>query len=222
MGDEQGLALLVSKVLGTAVIAGSLTVKLPIIRNCIVMKKTEGLSVGSLYTEIVACTISSLYSILTFMPLSSWGELLSVLAQNFILAGCIWYYNQYSLAKCAGTTLVFVLSTFTLYAYLPESAYFSLPLVSMFIGWSGVLPQIYSNHINQHTGPLSIITQSLNVAGSLARIFTTLTEVDDNVILFSIACSTVLQTVLLVQIITLRENTARFAKMSEPESKKVD
>ena len=52
----------------------------------------------------------------------------------------------------------------------------SLPMVLMLFGR---LPQITQNLKQGHTGQLSLITYMLNVAGSGARVFTVLQELDD-------------------------------------------
>jgi mannose-P-dolichol utilization defect protein 1 len=61
--------------------------------------------------------------------------------------------------------------------------------------------QIMANYKNGHTGQLSAITTFMNFAGTLARIFTTIQEVDDALILFSFVCSTLLNGILAFQVI---------------------
>ena len=58
-----------------------------------------------------------------------------------------------------------------------------------------------TNYKNGHTGQLSAITTFMNLAGTLARIFTTLQEVDDALILFSFVCSSLLNGILAFQVI---------------------
>uniref|UniRef100_A0A7S3PFS9 Mannose-P-dolichol utilization defect 1 protein homolog n=1 Tax=Aplanochytrium stocchinoi TaxID=215587 RepID=A0A7S3PFS9_9STRA len=208
--NSADIGLLVSKALGVAIILGSFTVKLPLIRNCISMGSTKGLAAGSLYSEIIALSTSVIYNMLRGIPIGTWGELLSVLVQNYVLVFCIWYYSKYSVVTCTQLAASYVCFAYGVIFHLPQDIYFTLPFVAMAIGWSGTIPQIFANYRNQHTGPLSIITQGLIVSGSFARVFTTTQEVNDRVILFSVCCSSFLQSIILIQIVTLREKTAKF------------
>ncbi len=62
------------------------------------------------------------------------------------------------------------------------------------------IPQIVSNARTQSTGQVSVITVFLQFVGALARVFTTLKELQDPVILASYSASSLLLGVLLVQI----------------------
>lgn len=76
----------------------------------------------------------------------------------------------------------------------------SLPMVLMLFGR---LPQIMQNLKQGHAGQLSLITYVLNVAGSGARVFTVLQELDDKIVLASAISSFVQNLVLVVQILLL-------------------
>lgn len=73
-------------------------------------------------------------------------------------------------------------------------------------------PQILENYRNKSTGVLSLITFVLACAGNYARVFTTLVEVPDKLVLvgcahqFNIVLSAVLNTTILGQIVAYRSN----------------
>jgi hypothetical protein len=63
------------------------------------------------------------------------------------------------------------------------------------------VPQIAKNARAGSTGQLSFITVTLNFLGNIARIFTTLTEVPDPILLWGVFTSTALNGTLFAQVI---------------------
>ena len=63
------------------------------------------------------------------------------------------------------------------------------------------VPQMITNFKQGHTGQPSLITWLCTLAGSAARIFTTLQEVDDVMIALSYIISTTCNAVLVFQIL---------------------
>lgn len=63
------------------------------------------------------------------------------------------------------------------------------------------VPQMITNYKQGHTGQLSFITWFCTLAGSAARIFTTLQEVNDPMIAASYIISTACNAVLVFQIL---------------------
>jgi mannose-P-dolichol utilization defect protein 1 len=63
------------------------------------------------------------------------------------------------------------------------------------------LPQIYTNFANGHTGQLSFISIALFFFGSLARVFTTLKEVADPILLTGFVLASILNGILFFQIL---------------------
>jgi hypothetical protein len=71
--------------------------------------------------------------------------------------------------------------------------------------------QIRENYVNKQTGAQSIATTSMNLAGSLVRIATTIKEIGfDFHILRSYGASVTLNTILFAQILMYKENTKQF------------
>ena len=63
------------------------------------------------------------------------------------------------------------------------------------------LTQIWANYQNGNTGKLSSVTVFAFALGSLARVFTTLSEVDDIIILTGFIVGTVLNFILVFQVL---------------------
>ena len=84
------------------------------------------------------------------------------------------------------------------------------------------IPQIFENFSQRHTGVLSPEVYFLNVAGSLARVFTTSTEVSEGFLMTmaNAVNGVVLNAILLVQIVMYRSRTAEMMEKSAPATKK--
>ena len=65
----------------------------------------------------------------------------------------------------------------------------------------GKFIQIITNFKNGHTGQLSAITCFLLSLGAIARIFTSIQETGDNVLILTYVCSSVVNTIIATQVI---------------------
>ncbi|KAI8855220.1 hypothetical protein BC829DRAFT_378372 [Chytridium lagenaria] len=81
-----------------------------------------------------------------------------------------------------------------------DSILLSLQWVAILIGVFSKVPQIMENYETRSTGQLSAITVGLQTVGSLARCYTTVTEVGDPVILITYVVATVLNGVVSYQV----------------------
>ena len=61
--------------------------------------------------------------------------------------------------------------------------------------------QIITNFRNGHTGQLSAVTSFLLSLGAIARIFTSIQETGDNVIIMTYVCSSVVNTIIALQVL---------------------
>jgi len=75
-----------------------------------------------------------------------------------------------------------------------------MPSVLMLVGR---LPQIIANFKQGHAGQLALLTYALNTLGGMARVFTTIQQLDDPIALFSVISGLAQNTVLLLQILIL-------------------
>lgn len=76
-----------------------------------------------------------------------------------------------------------------------------IPLISTGFGLSARIPQIITNWRQGHTGQLSLVSWSFSLAGSAVRIFTTLMEVPDKLILFMFMSGFLCNLTLVLQIL---------------------
>ncbi|XP_043540622.1 mannose-P-dolichol utilization defect 1 protein-like, partial [Chiloscyllium plagiosum] len=87
------LKLLLSKVLGLSIIAGSVMVKLPQILKIVRAQSTEGLNFNSILLEMLAITGTMVYGMRNYFPFSSWGEALFLMLQTLTIGFLILHYS---------------------------------------------------------------------------------------------------------------------------------
>lgn len=201
--------LAISKGLGIGIVAMSAIVKLPQIFSLLASQSAEGLSFASIYLEIVAQLISLAYNFRNGFPFSTFGETALIVIQNVVIAALILTYKN----KKAQAALLFVNIAFFVNAlFNPTAGMVNNDVLNMLqtatipIGLASKLPQIYTNFANKSTGKLSTFSVVNYLAGSLARVFTTLQEVNDPKILASFGAGAVLNLILMLQVIVYWNN----------------
>lgn len=68
----------------------------------------------------------------------------------------------------------------------------------------GKLIQVFANFRNGNTGQLSAITVFMLALGSLARIFTSIQETGDRIVILTFVCSTAVNMLLALQVRKLK------------------
>ncbi|KAI8835909.1 hypothetical protein BC829DRAFT_488352 [Chytridium lagenaria] len=187
-------SLLVSKGLGLGIIVGGSIVKVPQLIKIVAASSAEGISLSSYILE----TLSLSLWLITFVL-----RILSPLTvNNVIISMLILYYGKKQLLML----LFLVLSQAAMYALLqpaivPQATLVYLQWISIFSGSAAKLPQITSNFIKGSTGQLSAITMGLQSVGSAARVFTTMREITDQVLIMGSIIAASLNAVLFAQIL---------------------
>ncbi|KAH7964899.1 hypothetical protein HPB49_002397 [Dermacentor silvarum] len=74
------------------------------------------------------------------------------------------------------------------------------------------LMQVWSNYRQGHTGQLSLITTALLFLGGLARIFTSLTETGDPLIVVTFCLATLANSLIFGQVLYYWEATNKLVK----------
>lgn len=88
-----------------------------------------------------------------------------------------------------------------------------VPLISTAFGLSARIPQIITNFKQGHTGQLSLASWSFSLVGSAVRIFTTLMEVPDKLILFMFGSGFLCNLTLVLQILYYWKETNSVLKL---------
>ena len=212
------IKLAISKGLGIGIIAASSIVKVPQILKLINSKSASGISFLSYLLETSAYLISLAYNVRQGFPFSTYGETGLILVQNVVIAVLVLNYSGKATAAA-----VFVAglaaSAVTLFSndILDMKTLSYLQAGAGVLGVASKLPQILAVWQEGGTGQLSAFAVSLPkvcqsygtdglqvfnyLAGSLSRIFTTLQEVDDKLILYGFIAGFALNAILAIQMV---------------------
>jgi len=192
--------LAISKGLGIGIIAASSIVKVPQIIKLIQSKSSSGISFLSYLLETSSYLISLAYNVRQGFPFSTFGETALILVQNVVISVLVLNYSGkattaalFVAGLAASAVTLFskgILDTTTL-SYLQAGAG-ALSIASK-------LPQIAAIYQEGGTGQLSAFTVINYLVGSLTRIYTTIQEVDDKLILYSFIAGFTLNAVLAAQ-----------------------
>lgn len=196
------LSLAISKALGIAIITAASIVKVPQIIKLARSQSAEGLSFPSYVLETASFLINLAYNVRSGFPFSTYGEVSLILVQDVIISVLIlWYSGK---ATQAGAFVAAVGSAaFALMGsdIVSESQMTSLQAGGGVLSIASKLPQILTIWQQGGTGQLSAFAVFNYLAGSLSRIFTTLQEVDDKLILYGFIAGFTLNAVLAAQMV---------------------
>ncbi|CAB9505067.1 Mannose-P-dolichol utilization defect 1 protein homolog [Seminavis robusta] len=205
-------SVLFAKALGVSIILGACLNKAPVMVNMWNSQSGAGFSRLSMYMETVVYANGAAYGMLELHPFTAYGENMALWLQNLILIGMIWKFTdnplvplQEKIMAAAGCFVYygFVISIPVDLRYLLQASNGVILMVSR-----GA--QVFETYKAQHTGAQSIVTNSLNLAGGLARIFTTMKETGDMAVLFGFAVSVALNSAMFVQYFLYQANTEKF------------
>jgi len=167
----------------------------------------RGLSLPAYVLETLSYAITLAYSFRHQFPFSTYGENLFLTLQNtFITLLIIKYAPSRTLTrqsdktqKLAIATVATIAAAFGLYT-IPTETLSLLQMTTLPLSLFSKLPQIRQNSRSQSTGQLSAFAVISQIAGCLARLFTTATEVGDALVSAGFALALVLNIVLGAQL----------------------
>ncbi|KAF2085171.1 monosaccharide-P-dolichol utilization protein [Saccharata proteae CBS 121410] len=196
------LKLAISKGLGIGIIGASAVVKVPQLLKLINARSGDGISFLSYLLETSAYLIGLAYNVRQGFPFSTFGETAFILVQNVAIAALVLHYG----GKSAGAA-VWVAGLAAAGYALFNADLVDAKTLSLLQAGAGVLgvaskaPQILTIWKEGGTGQLSAFAVFNYLLGSLSRIFTTLQEVDDPLILYGFVAGFVLNAVLAAQMV---------------------
>uniref|UniRef100_A0A182QRD4 Mannose-P-dolichol utilization defect 1 protein homolog n=1 Tax=Anopheles farauti TaxID=69004 RepID=A0A182QRD4_9DIPT len=199
--DGDCFRALLSKGLGFGIIAGSVLVKVPQITKIMANKSARGISLFSVCLDLFAITIHMAYSFVNGFPFSAWGDTAFLALQTAIIAMMVLFYGGSSALAAAFTVgysaMVYALmGGLTPLKYLLIAQGFNVPILLL-----GKLSQAFTNYRNGSTGQLSAVTCFMLLAGSLARIFTSIQETGDQMMIITYGSSSFANLVIALQVL---------------------
>lgn len=187
--------------MGYAIVAGSLMVKLPQIIKIVSNRSASGINILSVFLELLAITLNLSYSFVKQFPFSAWGDSLFLAVQTAAIAALVLNYNS-SRANVFSFVVMYLGVCYGLMGG-PTSvdALWSLQALNIPIIIAGKMSQAFTNYSNGSTGQLSAVTVFMLFFGSLARIFTSVQETGDQLIIFTYLLATLLNGVIVSQLL---------------------
>lgn len=155
----------------------------------------------SVSLDLTAITIYMSYSFVKGFPFSAWGDA-SFLAVQTVLIGVFVLYYRNALAQATLYLGLYLSVCYIMMSGLtPMSVLWTLQTFNIPIVVAGKLVQAWANYSNGNTGQLSAVTIFMLFAGSAARIFTSIQETGDMVVILTYIASTLANGVLVAQML---------------------
>ncbi|CAK0740472.1 hypothetical protein CVIRNUC_001253 [Coccomyxa viridis] len=209
-------AQLSATVLGYCVVLGSTTRSVPQILRILRNKSADGLSLAAQYSELIAYSITLAYNLRHRYPFSTYGDTAACWLQDIILVLLIAKYRKQLGPKVIGSGVLIGLGSWALCSGAVSMQMLAALQAStiLIITFGGRLPQIILNARRGNSGELSPLTSTMNLAGCLARCFTTAVLTKDSINLAGTLVQMVLNGILVWQVM----RTAMQDTSSRPSS----
>ncbi|KAJ5201901.1 uncharacterized protein N7498_006564 [Penicillium cinerascens] len=201
--DAACTSLAISKALGIAIVGASAVVKVPQILKLINSRSSAGVSFVSYALETASLLITLSYGVRNQFPFSTYGESALIAVQDIAVGVLVLNFAGKPAAAAAFIAVVAA----SVYALLFDQTLVDAQTMSYLQAGAGALgiaskvPQIYAIWSQGGTGQLSAFAVFNYLVGSLSRIFTTLQEVDDKLILYGFIAGFSLNVVLAAQML---------------------
>jgi mannose-P-dolichol utilization defect 1 len=194
------LKLGISKALGLGIVLAGSIVKLPQLLKLVNAKSGGGLSITGYVLETIGYIVTLAYNVRLKFPFSTYGETAFISVQNILILLLVLHYAGKDVVALAATGVA-VAAAYALFD--PKLVSYNnlkiLQGLSIPLSLASKVPQIITNYRNGSTGQLSAFTVFNYLAGSAARVFTTMTEVSDPVIFWGFVVAAGLNAVLAAQ-----------------------
>lgn len=217
--EETCVKTIVTKSLGYGIIFGSTLVKLPQVLKLLAAQSGVGVSLFSVLLELVALTFTSSYSLANSFPISAWGESMFLMLMTALVASLIIYYDINKISSylfvATYSTIVYILMS----GFVPLSTLWTFQVMNLPLIISSKLVQIWLNFKNGHTGNLSAITVIMIFIGSTTRIFTSIQETGDQVIILNFIIASSINLILVLQIFYYWNVTNKFIQKNLSKKK---
>ncbi|XP_077401266.1 mannose-P-dolichol utilization defect 1 protein-like isoform X3 [Vanacampus margaritifer] len=189
-------------------------VKLPQIMKLLGAKNAEGVSFLSLLGELLAITGSLAYSVARSFPFSAWGEALFVMLQTVTVGFLIQHYGGRTRRGVLFVLLYIGVLSVLLSPLAPASVLTAMQASNMPAIIVSRVIQAATNFRNGHTGQLSALTVIILFAGSLARIFTSVQETGDILLVVTYVVSVACNGLIVAQVLYYWKPTKKFLQRS--------
>lgn len=192
--------MILSKVLGYAILVGSLMVKVPQIVKIYWNRSGEGVSVLAESIMLAAIFGSMAYGFTSEFPLSAYGDSFFLFIQTILIILLVLYYKRQYLLVIIYLLLSLLVTVLMYRRMIPIGVVGILAGLSLVLSLISRLWQSFCIYRAQSTGNLSAITMLMLFFGSMARIFTSIEETGDKTLIWTYILNTLANSLLLFQL----------------------
>ncbi len=196
--QDSELALTVSRVLSYSVVAVCSVMKFPQIYTILSAKSATGISLRASWLEISSFLIGFFYGYTNNFNISTYGEagLLALQAAPLIVL-IMQYQRKWNLENIIYIIITAIFVYASLAGVVPQYVFRILLSATIVTGSLGTSVQISNIYQLKSRGDVSVITWGLATYGCLVRVFSSVVEVGDYLIILNyivalFLCSTVL------------------------------
>ncbi|KAI6243838.1 Mannose-P-dolichol utilization defect 1 protein-like protein [Aphelenchoides fujianensis] len=197
--NEKCAPAVLSRLLGFAITAGSGFLLLPQILKIYNARSGQGISLYAQLLALLGAGAICAYSYEKQFVFSQWGDSLLVFIQTTIIVMQLIYYSDHASYTFAFMAFIWMISMAVTYHYVPFEVIQALQtaVIPITIAAKGI--QIVTNYRNKSTGQLAFLSVFLAFAGCVARIFTSIQETGDHLIIFAYVAAAILNGVIFLQ-----------------------
>lgn len=195
------LKIMASKTIGYAIIVASVLVKLPQLIKMAKARSGEGISLPSVGLELTAISSTVSYSIAKSFPFSAWGEGLFLALQTAAVAFFTLFFETSTASACTFGVAYSAVMVALLGGFAPIELITTLQALNIPVVIISKLLQIVANFRAESTGQLSVVTVGLLFLGCVVRIATSWIETGDMLTVINYVLSTLLNGIIVGQII---------------------
>ncbi|KAK9450742.1 uncharacterized protein V1518DRAFT_411590 [Limtongia smithiae] len=209
----------ISKAIGLAIVGLSAVIKVPQIMKLVQSRSVAGVSVSSVMLEALSYLAMLAYAVRVGFPFSTYGEQAFLFVQDIALIVLILIFSSRVIYAAAFVPLV-LLASYQMIIAAPGptlSALSVMQAASIPLSLMSKVPQIITIVKNKSTGQLSAVAVFAYLGGSLARVFTTIQEVDDKTILIGAVLGVILNIHLGVLMVIYWSSPVSVAKEKKDE-----
>nr|XP_053646966.1 mannose-P-dolichol utilization defect 1 protein homolog [Cherax quadricarinatus] len=186
---------------GPAIVGGAFFGEMPQIVKIIAAKSGEGISITGTVLELTAILVNVAYNFVNGYPFSSYGDGVFLLIQTAIIGALVYHYGGSTGSAIAFFATVTILTGLLSSGFVALKILWILQACNIPVVFAGKMIQALANYRNSSTGQLSAITVAMLFLGSMARIFTSIQETGDQIIILTYCVATFANGVIMAQLL---------------------
>ncbi|VIO88061.1 Uncharacterized protein BM_BM3915 [Brugia malayi] len=211
---QECVSMLMSRLLGLGITVMSLLLFIPQILKIQFAQSGEGISLLSQLLGFFACFAVTSYSYAKGYVFVQWGDSFFVTVQMVIIIIQILWFSSRQAYAAVFLAFCWTISCAVMGEYIPTDVLALLQAISIPVVIVAKFLQIRANYQRQNTGQLSVISVFLQFAGCLARIFTSLKETGDQLMVITYIIAALLNGIIFVQFLLYWSNVEMKKKVS--------